>query len=173
MKGILGPSVLCIHPQYDVVRGTVIDDLHCIYIGVTKKLLHLWFDDSERGKPYHIGRNVSFLCSTAWSEVKNLSIAVRKPCVTATCWASKSLTWFRGSQRDKWFSTLERWVQQFWQVSRRGECWCVIIQLLHPRASTIHDSSACTTSFFSWAYHLQITVHVPFRSHWFDHRGVD
>ena len=36
----------------------VIDDLHCLYLGVTKRLINLWFGKSSRGKDYFIGNKV-------------------------------------------------------------------------------------------------------------------
>ena len=57
MKGVKGPSPLCIHPPFDMVRGIAIDSLHCIYLGVTKHL-HLWFDKERKMEDYYIGDKV-------------------------------------------------------------------------------------------------------------------
>lgn len=56
--GVKGPSVLALHPRFDLVQGVVIDDLHGIFLGVTLSLLHCWFDNAHRDKPYFIGNKV-------------------------------------------------------------------------------------------------------------------
>lgn len=47
MKGI---SVLALHRPFDLAKGIAVDDLHCIYLGVTSDLLHYWFDKNIPGK---------------------------------------------------------------------------------------------------------------------------
>ena len=32
-------SILCLHKSFDLINSFVIDDLHCLYLGVTKTLL--------------------------------------------------------------------------------------------------------------------------------------
>ena len=56
VKGINGISVLYLHPFFDLANGPVLDSLHCIYLGVVKTLLNLWFEG--RGHPYYIGDKV-------------------------------------------------------------------------------------------------------------------
>ena len=53
-----GPTVLALHPRFDLASGVVIDNLHGIFLGVTKNLLHLWFDKQNKGMPYFIGNKV-------------------------------------------------------------------------------------------------------------------
>ena len=53
-----GPTVLALHPCFDLAKGIVIDDLHGIYLGVTLSLLHLWFNRINRGKTFFIGDKV-------------------------------------------------------------------------------------------------------------------
>lgn len=38
--GIKGPSPLSRLPQYDLIKGTAIDYMHSVLLGVTRKLLH-------------------------------------------------------------------------------------------------------------------------------------
>lgn len=54
IKGVKGASVLCIHQPFNLVKGTVIDGLHSIFIGVVKQVLKLWTDKANRGKDYYI-----------------------------------------------------------------------------------------------------------------------
>lgn len=58
-----GPTVLALHPRFDVVWGVVIDDLHGLFLGVTLSLLRIWFDKSHRGQPYFIGSKVCLIFS--------------------------------------------------------------------------------------------------------------
>ena len=53
-----GPTVLALHPPFDLVWGVVIDDLHDLFLGVSLSLLRLWFDKSHGGKPHFIGSKV-------------------------------------------------------------------------------------------------------------------
>ena len=41
VMGVLEASVLCLHDPLDLVKGFVIDDLHCLFLGVTKHMLGL------------------------------------------------------------------------------------------------------------------------------------
>ena len=45
MKGI---SVLALHRPFNLAKGIAVDDLHCIFLGVTSDLLHYWFDKTFR-----------------------------------------------------------------------------------------------------------------------------
>ena len=51
--------VLCLHPPFHPVAGIVTDYLHCVLLGVTKMLLHYWFDSSSSNKDYYVGDKVS------------------------------------------------------------------------------------------------------------------
>ena len=55
MKGI---SVLALHRPFNLAKGIAVDDLHCIFLGVTSDLLHYWFDKTFRGKQYSIRAQV-------------------------------------------------------------------------------------------------------------------
>ncbi|KAJ8038200.1 hypothetical protein HOLleu_15545 [Holothuria leucospilota] len=56
MNGVKGPSWLSLGMKTDVIRGTLIDYMHCVLLGVTRKLLHLWFDSSHSRHPYSLSR---------------------------------------------------------------------------------------------------------------------
>ena len=55
---MMGATVLSIHKPLRLPWAVVVDDLHCIYLGVTLKFIHLWFDKQNRGKDYYIGNKV-------------------------------------------------------------------------------------------------------------------
>ena len=58
VSGVKGPTVLALHPFFDLVRGVVVDDLHGVFLGVTLALLRLWFDKARKAEPYFIGNKV-------------------------------------------------------------------------------------------------------------------
>ena len=41
-------------PTYDVIRGATIDYMHCVLVGVVKKLLELWFDVTHKDQPWSV-----------------------------------------------------------------------------------------------------------------------
>ena len=58
VKGVKGVSVLFLHQPCDIPVACVVDDLHCLYLGVTKTLLHLWFDKNNSRHLFYIGNKV-------------------------------------------------------------------------------------------------------------------
>lgn len=61
VKGIFGASVLCLHKPLDLVKAVVIDDLHCLFLGVTKHLIALWFGEKYKTFDFYIGEKVKLL----------------------------------------------------------------------------------------------------------------
>lgn len=59
VNGIKGPSWLSLCPETDIVRGTAIDYMHCVLLGIIRKLLFLWFDSSCSRKPFSLSKVVS------------------------------------------------------------------------------------------------------------------
>ena len=47
-------NILAVHQPIDICRGVVIDSLHCVYLGVTYKLITLWFGKESRNKNFSI-----------------------------------------------------------------------------------------------------------------------
>ena len=62
VQGIKGPSVLSLHPLFQLPWGVIVDDLHCLYLGVASHLIELWFDKKYRDKDHYIGQKVQ--CTT-------------------------------------------------------------------------------------------------------------
>lgn len=42
-------------PKFDVIRGSVVDYMHCICEGVVDQLLSKWFNKSNAKQPYYLG----------------------------------------------------------------------------------------------------------------------
>lgn len=58
VKGIKGVPILSLHPPFNLVKGMVVDDLHCVDLGVVKALCTHWFSADKRGQPYNIYEKV-------------------------------------------------------------------------------------------------------------------
>ena len=42
--GVKGKSVLHVVEGFDLIKGAPVDYMHCVLLGVVRKLLSLWFD---------------------------------------------------------------------------------------------------------------------------------
>ena len=47
--------------HYDIIKGTSIDYMHCILLGVTKLLLSLWFGARNKTAAFYIKRKIAFV----------------------------------------------------------------------------------------------------------------
>ena len=59
VKGVYGPSVMCVHKPLNLVQGFVIDMLHCMFLGVSLQFIRLWFDGSNQGNPWYTGEKIA------------------------------------------------------------------------------------------------------------------
>lgn len=55
VMGVKGPSWLSCLQYFDVVRGSMIDYMHTVLLGVCRGLLNLWFDSQHHSEPWYIG----------------------------------------------------------------------------------------------------------------------
>lgn len=58
-RGFVGLSVLQYLPYFSMIKSIVIDYMHGTLLGITKKLVELWFDQKHSGTSYYIGQNIS------------------------------------------------------------------------------------------------------------------
>ena len=63
---------------YDFIRTTVIDDLHCVYLGVTKHLMKLWFDNSYTNEDWSLSGSIERV-NTCLRSIKPPSFVQRLP----------------------------------------------------------------------------------------------
>ena len=61
VNGVKGPSKLLELPCFNTVRGFPVDNLHCVDLGVSRQLGHLWFDSCFHQEPWYLGRRVAEL----------------------------------------------------------------------------------------------------------------
>ncbi|XP_062511672.1 uncharacterized protein LOC134187542 isoform X2 [Corticium candelabrum] len=59
--GVKGYSPLSWLDEFDVVKQTPIDYMHCVLLGVTKMLLNLWFNSRNKTNPYYIGHHTGLI----------------------------------------------------------------------------------------------------------------
>ena len=57
VKGVKGYSILTAIPGFDPMLQVPVDAMHCLFLGVTKNFLNLWFNSSNSTKPYYIKPN--------------------------------------------------------------------------------------------------------------------
>ncbi len=61
VNGVKGPSKLLELPFFNTVRGFPVDNLHCVDLGVSRQLGHLWFDSCYHQEPWYLGRRIAEL----------------------------------------------------------------------------------------------------------------
>ena len=49
-----GVKALMLLPDYDIIRGTSIDYMHCALFGITKLFMSLWFDSSHKKQNFSL-----------------------------------------------------------------------------------------------------------------------
>ena len=57
-------SPLFLHRPFDLVKGTAIDILHCVFLGAVLNLINCWFDKSHRSADYSNQQKVLILYSS-------------------------------------------------------------------------------------------------------------
>ena len=78
VNGIKDPSWFMKLSHYDIIKGTSIDCMHCVLLGVMKLLMSLWFGPSHRGKSYYISKKTA-LIDRHLCEIKPPSFITGKP----------------------------------------------------------------------------------------------
>lgn len=78
VHGVKGPSWLMKLTHYDIIKGTTIDYMHRVLLGVMKLLMSLWFGSTHNQKGYYIGRKIA-LVDKRLSEINPPSIITRRP----------------------------------------------------------------------------------------------
>ena len=78
MLGIKGPSWLSLLPGFDIIKGMSVDYMHCVLLGVTRQVLHLWFDSKHHQEMWYLGANVKGIDDLLMS-IKPTSDIIRLP----------------------------------------------------------------------------------------------
>lgn len=149
--GITGISVLAAHPPFDLVKGVVVDAMHCVFLGVmAKTLIPLWCDTTHRFKPFSIRRKVHM-----W--VHNQRVWVNK---FVFSWKNVTRGWLKSG-----FLTTTADLWRDWKIENFGKVWSlhwrfdIIVYNIYlytycsirPSLVAISLLSSCTTRNTAWA----------------------
>ncbi|KAK3909955.1 Centrosomal protein of 295 kDa [Frankliniella fusca] len=55
-RGVFGPSILSYMMYSSFIKGTSIDSMHCVSLGIVKQLLRLWFDSKLSNEPFSLSK---------------------------------------------------------------------------------------------------------------------
>lgn len=69
VNGIKGLSTSFALPGYDVIKGTSIDYMHTVLLGIVKMFMSRWFDTAYRHFPYYRGDKLS-ICDSRRANIK-------------------------------------------------------------------------------------------------------
>ena len=54
-------NLICIVIIYNLISHSYCDNLHCVDLGVTRQLGHLWFDSYNHNQPWYFGRHTAII----------------------------------------------------------------------------------------------------------------
>lgn len=77
--GVKGISSLIAFKNYDLIRGTVIDYMHCVLEGVVRLLLDLWFDSENHFHKYYVTPRMEEIVNKNLNCIKGLRSFTRRP----------------------------------------------------------------------------------------------
>lgn len=78
-KGVKRISCMVAAIDFDLIFSFPIDYMHCVLLGIMKKLLNLWLDTSNHKKPYYIEKKNQIALSKRLVNIKPISEIIRKP----------------------------------------------------------------------------------------------
>lgn len=79
IKGIKTISCMVGAEDFDLVNGFAIDYMHCILLGIMKKMLDLWLNSSNNKHPYYISPKCQVALNKRILQLKPTSDISRKP----------------------------------------------------------------------------------------------
>lgn len=94
--GVKGPTIFS-HLMPDVVRGTSIDVMYCVYLGIVKKILELWLDPTHRYQPFSLSRHKTIIDARIMEIQPNNSIKRLPRSVV------NHLSYWKASELKTWF----------------------------------------------------------------------
>lgn len=59
--GVKGLSALSFMPKFDIIRGTGIDYMHCVLLGIVKMMIGLWIDLDHKNKAWSVRSSIDKL----------------------------------------------------------------------------------------------------------------
>lgn len=77
--GVKSISSMVAANEFDLVNGFAIDPMHCVFLGIVKKLFSLWLDSKYHSKPFYISKKNQVLLSNRLVKLKPPSEITRRP----------------------------------------------------------------------------------------------
>lgn len=77
--GIKKISCMVAAYDFDLIHSFPIDWMHCVHLGIVKKILSLWLDTDHRGKPHNMSKRQQVALSNRLVKIKPISDIIRKP----------------------------------------------------------------------------------------------
>lgn len=79
VKGIKNVSCMVAASDFNLIHGFGIDDMHCVHLGVMRKLLSLWLDTDNKLQPFYINKKNQENLSNRLVSIKPISKIMRRP----------------------------------------------------------------------------------------------
>lgn len=78
IMGVRDISCMIAATDFDLVNGFVVDYMHCVLLGIVRKLIELWFDSKNHEEPYYISKKYQRIFDHKLCSIKPISeIGVR------------------------------------------------------------------------------------------------
>lgn len=79
MYGIKTVSSMVAANGFDLINGFAIDPMHCVFLGVVKKIFNLWLDSKNHLESFYISKKKQVILSNRLVKLKPPSEIVRRP----------------------------------------------------------------------------------------------
>jgi hypothetical protein len=73
IKGMKGPTVLSMVPNFDIVEGLIPDFLHCCLLGIARQFMSIWLDGQNKNEPFYLGQEKIKV-------IDSCLLAIKPPC---------------------------------------------------------------------------------------------
>lgn len=78
IKRVQGLSSMVATPEFDIIKGYAIDYMHCVCLGVVKKIISIWLDNKNCQQPYYL-TEAKVNAIDYMSKIKPCSFFTRRP----------------------------------------------------------------------------------------------
>lgn len=79
IQGVKKMSCMLAAKDFDLIFSFSVDYMHCVLLGIMKKMLNLWLDTSNHKEPYYIEKKYQIALSKRLLNIKPISDIIRKP----------------------------------------------------------------------------------------------
>lgn len=79
INGVKSVSSMVAAVEFDLINGFAIDPMHCVYLGVVKKLFCLWLDTKYHSEEFYIKKKNQVILSNRLVKLKPTSEITRRP----------------------------------------------------------------------------------------------